>query len=381
MGPLKGIKIIEIAGIGPGPFAGMLLADMGAEVIRVERPSGGTLYAEENVRYDLLNRGKRCIGIDLKNPAGIETLLKLIENAQGLIEGFRPGVMERLGLGPEVCLQRNPKLLFGRMTGWGQDGPLAQRSGHDINYISIAGVLGAIGNKGEKPAIPLNLVGDFGGGGMMLAYGMVCGILETQFSGKGQVIDCSMVEGSAILMSTLYSAQQLGFWREQRGSNMLDSGSHFYNTYQTADGEYISVGSFESKFYHELLAKLELTDAELPHQLDESQWDAMSEKLANIFSSKTRDEWCEIFADSDACFTPVLKISEAYDHPHNVARDTFVEIEQVKQPRPAPRFSRTDNKNIQRPPAVIGQHTDEILSELGLQTVDIDALRAAGAIL
>lgn len=378
MGPLKGLKVIEIAGVGPGPFAAMMLADMGAEVIRVERPGGTGLTPSR--QHDFLGRGRRCIAVDLKKPEGVKTVLKLIESAEALIEGFRPGVMEKLGLGPEVCEKINSKLVYGRMTGWGQDGPLAQHSGHDINYISITGALGAIGNKGEKPAIPGNLVGDFGGGGMFMAYGIVCGVLEARVSGKGQVVDCSMVEGAAALMTTLYASQQLGFWKEERGTNIFDSGSHFYNTYETSDGGHVSVGPFEAKFYAQLLSKLGIEEEGLPHQMDNNHWESMSKKFADIFITKTRDQWCEVFEGSDACFTPVLKISEAYDHPHNVARGTFVEYDGVIHPRPTPRFSRTDNSQIQSPPAAPGQHTDEVLLDWGFNESELETLHELGAI-
>ncbi|WP_062264813.1 CaiB/BaiF CoA transferase family protein [Endozoicomonas arenosclerae] len=377
MGPLKGIKVLEIAGIGPGPFAGMMLADMGADVIRVERPKGGMFG--DNPKLDILNRGKRCIGVDLKTPEGVATVLKLAESCDAMFEGFRPGVVEKLGIGPEQVMALNPGLVYGRMTGWGQDGPLAHASGHDINYISITGALHAIGNRGEKPVVPLNLVGDFGGGGLMLAFGMVCAILEAKISGKGQVVDAAMVDGAAALMASVYGAQQSGFWSEERGTNMLDSGAHFYDTYETSDGKYICVGAFEPQFYAELLNLIGLEEKELPHQMDMGQWPDMKDRFTAVFKTKTRDEWCEILDGTDACFSPVLPMSEAYSHPHNVARGTFVEREGVMQPRPVPRFSRTDSE-IQRPAARVGEHTDEILSEAGFSANDIAKLKEQKAI-
>lgn len=377
MGPLQGVKVLEIAGIGPGPFAGMMLADMGADVIRVERPKGGMFG--DNPKLDILNRGKRCIGVDLKTPEGVETVLKLAEQCDAMFEGFRPGVVEKLGIGPEQVMARNPKLVYGRMTGWGQDGPLAHASGHDINYISITGALHAIGNRGEKPVVPLNLVGDFGGGGLMLAFGMVCAILEAKQSGKGQVVDTAMVDGAAALMASVYGAQQSGFWSEERGTNMLDSGAHFYDTYETSDGKYICVGAFEPQFYAELLRLIGLEDEELPHQMDMGKWPELKERFETVFKTKTRDEWCEILDGTDACFSPVLPMSEAYSHPHNVARGTFVEREGVMQPRPAPRFSRTDSE-IQRPAARVGEHTDEILAELGFSEEQVAELKENKAI-
>ena len=376
MGPLEGYRIIEIVGIGPGPFGAMMLSDMGAEMVRVERPGGG---AWEDPRMDLLSRGRRCISIDLKHPDGVETLLRLTEHADGLIEGFRPGVMERLGLGPDVCMARNPRLVYGRMTGWGQDGPLAEAAGHDINYIALAGALHPIGRRGEPPTVPLNLVGDFGGGGLMLAYGMVCALLERERSGQGQVVDAAMVDGAAALMTIFHATQQIGFWSDDRGTNLLDSGSHFYDAYETKDGKWISIGSFEPQFYALLLSKLGLEPADHP-QLDKERWPELKETVAALFKKKTRDEWCTELEGSDVCFAPVLTIAEAREHPHNRARGTFVEIDGVGQPRPAPRFSRTDSL-IQRPPARAGEHTDEILREwCEMGEDEIESLRAGKAI-
>jgi len=370
------MRIIEISGIGPGPFCAMMLADMGAEVLRVERVAKLSYALAAG---DTLARGRRCIAVDLKNPEGIATVLKLVEQADGLLEGFRPGVMERLGLGPDVCLARNPRLVYGRMTGFGQTGPLAQAAGHDINYIALAGALAPIGRRGQPPTPPLNLVGDFGGGGLMLAFGMVCALLERTRSGKGQIVDAAMVDGAATLATIFYAAQKSGWWSEETGSNMLDSGAHFYDAYETKDGKYVSIGSIEPQFYAELLEKVGLDPAELPAQMDRTQWPELKTKLGAIFRSKTRDEWCRIMEGSDVCFAPVLSLSEAPLHPHNVARGTFVEIDGIPQPRPAPRFSRTDGR-ISRPPARIGEHTDEALADWGFAAAEIARLREVKAI-
>ncbi|MBW2295330.1 MAG: CoA transferase [Deltaproteobacteria bacterium] len=374
-GPLAGFRIIEVSGIGPGPFGAMMLSDMGAEVIRVERPSA-TMW--EDPSMDLLNRGRRCITIDLKQPLGVETLLRLLDSYDALLEGFRPGVMERLGLGPEVCLERNPALVYGRMTGWGQTGPLANAAGHDINYIALAGALHPIGRRGEPPTVPLNLVGDFGGGGLMLAYGVVCALLERSRSGKGQVVDAAMVDGAATLMTIFHATQQLGYWSDERGTNLLDGGSHFYDTYETQDGKWISIGSFEPKFYALLLEKLDLDPATFP-QMDKQQWPAQKQKVAALFLERTRDEWCKLLEGTDVCFAPVLTIAEAREHPHNTARGTFTQINGVSQPRPTPRFGRTDSE-ISRPPAHPGEHTEEILTEAGWSPEEIAGLRDQGAI-
>ena len=370
MGPLHGTRIIEISGLGPGPFAAMVLADMGADVIRVERPGGGTFPTGP---ADLVNRGKRCICVDLKKPEGVDAVLRLVEGADALVEGFRPGVTEKLGIGPDACLERNPRLVYGRMTGWGQEGPLAQEAGHDINYVSLTGALHAIGRRGEKPAIPLNLVGDFGGGGLLLAFGVVCALLEAKGSGRGQVVDAAMVDGVSLLLTSIYGAQQVGWWSEERGTNMLDSGAHFYDAYETSDGRWISIGPFEGKFYAQLLDKLGLSADEFP-QMEREKWPALKERFGEIFKTKTRDEWCARMEGTDVCFAPVLTMAEARSHPHNRARGTFVEVSGIEQPRPAPRFSRTDS-GIQRPPAEVGEHTDEVLSEWGWSDDEIAALR------
>lgn len=312
MGPLAGIKIIEIAGIGPGPFAAMMLADMGAEVLRVERPGGGTVaHFWPNPATDLLSRGRRCICIDLKHPDGVALVLDMVQRADALFEGFRPGVMERLGLGPTICLERNPRLVYGRMTGWGQDGPLAHAAGHDINYIALAGALEPIGRRGQPPTPPLNLVGDFGGGGLVLAFGMVCALLECKRSGRGQVVDASIVDGAAALMTVFHGVYQAGFPNTERGTSMLDSGSHFYEAYETADGKYVSIGSFEPQFYAELIRRLSLEGEDLPGQMDQASWPELKNRFAKIFKSKTRQEWCNLLEGTDVCFAPVLSVAEA----------------------------------------------------------------------
>lgn len=368
MGPLAGIRIIEIAGIGPGPFAAMLMADMGAEVIRVERP-GGSMFSNQT-ELDFLNRGKRCISIDLKKDGGVELVKKLVARADGFLEGFRPGVLEKYGLGPDESLALNERLVYGRMTGWGQEGPLANRAGHDINYIAIAGALHPIGRAGGKPTIPLNLVGDFGGGGMLLAFGMVCALLEAKNSGKGQVVDAAMVDGASLLMTSIFSAFQTGYWGE-RGTNMIDGGAPFYEVYETGDGKYMAVGALESQFYNTFIERLGLSEA-LPNQYDIAQWPAMKAQIAARFKEKTRDEWERIFEDSDACVTPVLSIEEVKDHPHNRARNSVVVNEGVWQPRTAPRFSRTDG-GVPGPAVPEGNDTLAILAELGF---DADSRRA-----
>ncbi len=378
-GPLAGTKVIEIAGIGPGPFCAMMLADMGADVVRVDRAQNVTGGDPASPPADVLMRGRRSIGVDLKHPDGVEAILSLIESADALIEGFRPGVMERLGLGPEAALARNPRLVFGRMTGWGQEGPYAPTAGHDINYIALAGALDAIGRKGGPPVPPLNLVGDFGGGGMFLAFGVVCGILHAQRTGEGQVVDAAMVDGAAVLMTMFHAFQAMGIWEDARGSNLLDTGAHFYDVYETADGKYVSIGSIEPQFYKELLQLTGLDGEELPFQHDKTQWPAMKERLAAIFRSKTRDEWCEVMEGSDVCFAPVLSITEAPAHPHNVHRGTFLELDGVVQPAPAPRFSASE-VSVQRPPSHAGQHTDEVLADWGFDADRIAKLRDAAAI-
>ena len=380
-GPLAGYRIIEIAGIGPGPFAAMMLADMGAEVIRIDRPPAAPRPGiDQGPNRDVLLRGRRNVALDLKHPDGVAAVLELVEHADALIEGFRPGVMERLGLGPDVCLARNPKLVFGRMTGWGQDGPYALAAGHDINYIALAGALAHIGRAGEAPTPPLNLVGDFGGGGMFLAFGVVCALLEAQRSGHGQVVDAAMVDGTATLMTMFWSFAQSGLHEpDRRGVNTLDTGAHFYDVYECADGEYVSIGSIEPQFYAELMRLTGLDrDEGFARQFDRSQWPALKLVLADVFRTKTRAEWCEVMEYSDVCFAPVLRMDEAFAHPHNVARATFVEVDGLRQPAPAPRFSRT-TPTLGCPPARPGEHTLAVLQEWGLPAERIDALVAGGA--
>ena len=380
-GPLHGYRVIEIAGIGPGPFAAMMLSDMGAEVIRVERAQAVRGPAPATPGTDVLQRGRRNIAIDLKNLEGVQTLLKLVESADALIEGFRPGVMERLGVGPDVCLARNPRLIFGRMTGWGQEGPYALAAGHDINYISLAGALAHFGRVGEGPVPPLNMVGDFGGGGMFLAFGVVCGLLEAARSGQGQVIDAAMVDGTATLMTMFWAFRTMGAFDENaRGTNLLDTGAHFYDVYECSDGNYISIGSIEPQFYAELMQLTGLAaDPAFTKQMDKGNWPALKVRIGEVFASKTRDEWCAIMEHTDVCFAPVLTMSEAAAHPHNIARESFVEIGGVLQPVPAPRFSRTEAV-VTRPPAHPGQHTRDILADWGFTASEIDGLHTSGAV-
>ena len=379
MGPLTGIRVIEIAGIGPGPFCAMMLADMGADVIRVDRASAVRGGDPDRPPLDLLNRGRRSIGVDLKSPEGAEAVLALAAGADALLEGFRPGVAERLGIGPDDCLARNPSLVYGRMTGWGQEGPYASAAGHDLNYIALAGALHGIGREGEAPVPPLNLVGDFGGGGMYLAFGMACALLEARSSGRGQVVDAAMVDGAASLMTAFFGMAHSGFWHDERGTNMLDTGAHFYNVYETADGRYISLGPIEPQFYAELRELLGLHAAEWDAQTDRSRWPELKAELAAVVAQRTRDEWCELLEGTDTCFAPVLSLAEAPGHAHNRERGTFAEVAGVVQPGPAPRFSRTPGA-IRRPPPHAGQHTDEILSEMGLDAEVVASLRASGAV-
>lgn len=372
-GPLSGLKIVEFAGIGPGPFCGMLLSDLGADVVRVDRKGG-----RGGAPSDVTSRGRRSIALDLKSPDAIEAVLKLLESADGLIEGFRPGVMERLGLGPDVVLERNPKLVFGRMTGWGQFGPYAKAAGHDMNYIAITGALHAIGTS-DKPVPPLNLVGDFGGGALYLAFGLMAGIIHARETGQGQVIDCAMSDGAASLMAMFYGFKGAGIWKDERRSNLLDGGAHFYDTYQCADGKWISIGSIEPQFYALLLEKTGITDPQFANQMSRDEWPALKAKLAGVLAKKTQAEWCAIMDATDICFAPVLTLDEAPDHPHNAARETFVTVEGVVQPAPAPRFSVTPGV-IQGPPPKIGAHNDEALGQWGFSGPEIEALKASGAL-
>ncbi len=379
MGVLSGYKIVEFAGIGPAPMCAMLLADMGAEVLRIDRAEDAKLGISMDVKYSLLNRGRRSVAIDLKLPEGRAAAMRLVEKADAVLEGFRPGVMERLGLGPDECFKHNPKVVYGRMTGWGQDGPLAHAAGHDINYIALSGVLASIGRDGGAPVPPLNLTGDFGGGGLYLALGVVAALLEAQKSGKGQVIDVAMVDGAASLLTSIYGMHAAGMWVDRRGENILDTGAHFYDVYETSDGEYVSIGSIEGKFYAELLRLTGLEGQELPRQMDRKQWPAFKKKLTEVFKTKSRAEWCKIMEGSEVCFAPVLNMAEAPKHPHNVHRGTFVEVEGVPQPAPAPRFSRTPSA-IQRPPARPGEHTEEAMRDWGFSAAELEKLRGAGAI-
>jgi alpha-methylacyl-CoA racemase len=382
MGPLDGIKIVELAGIGPAPYGAMLLADLGADVIRIDRSSGVNAFGNvtgAEPPADLLARGRRSVAVDLKHPDGVATVLDLVAGADVVIEGFRPGVMERLGLGPDVCLARNPKVVFARMTGWGQDGPYAASAGHDINYIALAGALEPLGRAGEQPTPALNLIGDFGGGGMMLAMGVCAALVEVSRSGEGQVIDAAMIDGAASLMTMTWSFKHMGIWEDERGTNMLDTGAHFYDTYETSDGKYVSIGSIESQFYAELLRITEIDPDSLPKQMDRSEWPALKERFAEVFKTKTRDEWCALMEHTDVCFAPVLTMDEAPLHPHIAQRGTFTEVAGLVQPAPAPRFSRTPG-SIERPPPHAGQHTDDVLAEWGLSPERIAELRDGKAI-
>ena len=372
-GPLSGLKIVEFAGIGPGPFCGMLLSDLGADVVRIDRKGVGRAS-----KTDVTARGRRSVAMDLKSPDAVEACLTLFEKADVVFEGFRPGVMERLGLGPDVALARNPKLVFGRMTGWGQTGPYAQAAGHDQNYIAITGALHAIGTA-DKPIPPLNLVGDFGGGALYLAFGLLAGVIHARATGQGQVIDCAMSDGAASLMAMFYGMKAAGMWTDDRRSNLLDGGAHFYDTYQCSDGKWISIGSIEPQFYALLLEKTGISDPDFKSQMDRSLWPTLHDRLARILASKTRDDWCEIMEATDVCFAPVLTLDEAPHHKHNAARQTFVEVEGVMQPAPAPRFSATPGA-IAGPPPAIGADTARVLSEWGFSAANIDSLQCSGAI-
>ncbi|TPQ43819.1 CaiB/BaiF CoA transferase family protein [Cupriavidus pinatubonensis] len=340
-GPLAGVRIIELAGIGPGPLAGMMLADMGAEVLRIERPGETDLGVRRERRFDLMLRGRKSIALDLKDPQAVAAVLDLVESADALIEGFRPGVTERLGLGPDACLARNPKLVYGRITGWGQTGPLAHTAGHDVNYIALTGALNAIGQRGQPPAIPPAYLGDFAGGGMFLLAGVLAALVEAGKSGKGQVVDAAIVDGAAALGSVFFGLVAAGQWNPERGTNVLDSGAHYYNVYQCKDGGWISVGPIEARFYRDLLDRIGIDPASLGEQLDPANWEAAGNRLAELFRTRTRDEWCALLEGTDACFAPVLSYEEAPQHAHLKARETFVEIDGIVQPAPAPRFSRT----------------------------------------
>ena len=380
MGPLEGLKVIELAGIGPGPFCAMLLADMGANVLRIDRKGGGGTPIMLDPAKDVLNRGRQSVAMDLKHPEAIATVLDLCVSADVLIEGFRPGVMERMGLSPSECLARNPKLVYGRMTGWGQDGPLAKTAGHDINYIAISGALGTFGRAGERPAPPGNLVGDMGGGGLLLAFGILSAVFEAGRSGKGQVVDAAMVEGAALLNSSVYSLAAMGLWNwDRRGTNLADTGAHFYEVYETQDGKYVAVGAIESQFYTLLLKGLGLEGTELPHQMDRKSWPAMKQRFTDVFRQKTRSEWEQIFADTDACVSPVLSPAEASEHAHMKARRAFITQVGEIQAAPAPRFSRTPG-HVSQPPPLPGAHTTQALEAWGCSAERITELRNSGAI-
>jgi alpha-methylacyl-CoA racemase len=373
-GPLAGLRVVELAGIGPGPFAAMLLADMGADVLCVDRPAGSRSGVPPEL--DALRRGRRSVAVDLRVPAGVRAVLDLVERADVLVEGYRPGVAERLGLGPEACWERNPKLVYGRMTGWGQDGPLAASAGHDLGYIAITGALHAIGDRDEPPAIPLNLVGDFGGGSLFLVAGILAALFEAGRSGRGQVVDAAIVDGTAALTTLMHGMLRAGLWRDQRASNLLDSGVPWYSVYATADGGYMAVGALEPKFYAEFVRLLGLDPAEADRS-DATTWPELRERIAAAFARRTRAEWTATFEGSDACVAPVLSLTEAPDHPHLAARGTFVDVDGVRQPGPAPRFSRTPSA-VQGPPATPGAHTREALTEWGVSNVD--ALLESGAV-
>ncbi|MGN3975228.1 CaiB/BaiF CoA transferase family protein [Tsuneonella sp. SYSU-LHT278] len=379
-GPLEGIRIVEFAGIGPGPFCGMMLADHGAEVIRIDRASGSRGGSQPVTTKDVLARGRKSIAIDLKSAEGLALARRLAASADGIIEGFRPGVMERLGLGPEELLADNPRLVYGRMTGWGQTGPYAPYAGHDINYIALAGALAHFGRAGGKPTPPINMVGDFGGGGMMLAFGMVAALLNVARGGRGQVIDAAMTDGTAVLMSMMHGMKAMGVWSEELGANMLDTGAHFYDTYETADGKFISIGSIEPQFYAELRRLAGLAeDPVFDAQHDRTAWPVLKDKLAALFRSKTRAEWDALMAHTDVCYAPVLTMGEAVEHPHNKARGTFVEVGGAMQPAPAPRYSATATAKP-RPAPMPGDQTEEVLASLGLDRDAVARLREAGTV-
>lgn len=377
MGPLSGIKIVELAGIGAGPFCAQMMADMGADIIRIDRKS--TNGQQKKCKFDVMNRNRRSVALDLKNPAGVNTALRLIDKADALIEGFRPGVAERLGIGPEVCLERNAKLVYGRITGWGQDGPLSHAAGHDINFIALSGALHAIGYRNQPPVPPLNMLGDFGGGGMMLAFGIACGILEAQKSGMGQVIDASMLEGAALMMNLFFGLKAAGEWTEERENNLLDGGAHFYRCYETADRKWVAIASIEPQFYNLLLKLTGISDTEFIDNNNKQRWPELKEKLSDIFKNKSRNEWCNILEGSDVCFAPVLSLEEVAGHPHNKARESFIEVDGVVQAAPAPKFSRTQ-PDFPKPPPFIGEHNETALKDWGFSKMEVDELKRSCAI-
>jgi alpha-methylacyl-CoA racemase len=379
MGPLEGVKVVELSGQGPGPWCAMMLSDMGAEVLRVDRTTPSTVMPVEVTQPQFVNlRGRRAIALDLKRQEGVEVMLRLIDQADAFIEGFRPGVAERLGIGPEVCLTRNPALVYGRMTGWGQEGPWSNVAGHDINYVAMTGLLNAIG-PAEAPVPPLNLTGDFGGGGLLLAFGIVAGLFESRSSGQGQVVDAAMIDGAALLGGMFYGLAQTGGWKQQRASNTLDGGAHFYSTYETSDGRWISIGAIEPKFYVTLIDALGLADENLAAQYDESGWTANRERFAAIFRGRTQAEWTALLGPLEVCYAPVLTFDEAYVHEHAAARETFIEVDGVRQPAPAPRFSRT-RAQVSRGAAQPGEHTREALRDWGFDASELERLQATGAL-
>ncbi len=378
-GPLAGLRVLEVGGVGPGPFCTMLMADMGAEVIRIDRKNAGESGLPVERRFDVMYRSKRSVAMDLKKPVAVEAIRRMVARADVLVEGFRPGVMERLGLGPEACLSLNPRLVYGRMTGWGQDGPLAKAPGHDLNYIALSGALHAMGPKEGPPAIPLNLLGDFGGGAMYLAFGILCALHEARSSGKGQVVDAAMIDGTTSLMSMVYGVFAAGYWRDERASNRLDSGAPWYQVYETRDAKWVAVGSTEHSFYLNTMEVLGLRAQDFPEQHDRAGWPQVKAAMAAAFKERTRDEWVQAFEGTDTCFSPVLSLAEAPGDPHQRARGNFVEVAGVTQPAPAPRFSRSQGQ-VQGPPPEVGQHTDEVLGEWGFSADEVALMRRAGGI-
>jgi alpha-methylacyl-CoA racemase len=378
-GPLAGLRVLDVGGVGPGPFCTMMLSDMGAEVIRIDRKDAGESGLPVDRRFEVMFRGKRSVAMDLKKAVAVEAVRRMVARADVLVEGFRPGVMERLGLGPDLCLQINPRLIYGRMTGWGQSGPMAKAAGHDLNYIALSGALHAIGRKGGPPEIPLNLIGDFGGGSMYLAFGILCALHEARNSGKGQVVDAAMIDGATSLMSMIYGTYAAGYWKDERGSNRLDSGAPWYDVYETKDGKWVAVGSTEHTFYRNTLKVLGLDPAEFADQHDRAGWPALKTAFTRVFKTRTRDEWVAAFEGAETCFSPVLSLAEAPAHPHQRARGNFVEVDGVLQPAPAPRFSRSRGA-IQGPPPQVGEHTDEVLGDWGFSADELKLLRQAGGI-
>jgi alpha-methylacyl-CoA racemase len=378
-GPLSGLRIVEMVGLGPAPFGAMLLADMGAEVIRIDRPGGGEVMKMVAPRFDTMARGRRSVAVDLKKPGAAELVLELVGKADAILEGFRPGVMERLGLGPDVCLAGNPRLVYGRMTGYGQSGPLSQAAGHDINYIALSGLLNTIGRPDQPPVLPVNYLGDMGGGGLMLAFGVVCALLEARHSGQGQVVDASMVEGSALLSTMIWGFQGAGIWAQPRGMNFADGGAFYNRSYETADGKHVAIASVEPQFYKKLCELAGLDESVFRHRDDPRHWPDQAERLASLFKTRTRDQWCALMEGSDVCFAPVLDWDEAPRHPHNRAREVFIDVAGVTQPAPAPRFSRTAPARP-APPSAAGADTDQVLEAWGIGADTVGALKAAGVV-